>query len=88
MPRWMLNWIGACSPAVPTATTRNRKALVDVSEATYFVGREIVSQGELKGMHPVFEHLFVLLHRGADSASRFFNLPPDRVFEVGTQVEL
>jgi K+ transporter len=36
----------------------------------------------------VRERLFVLLTRGADSASRFFGLPPDRVFEVGTQVEL
>ena len=32
---------------------------------------------------PPLEHLYTLLHRGADSASRFFNLPPDRVFEVG-----
>ena len=39
-------------------------------------------------MHPSAEHLFVLLNRGADSASRFFNLPADRVFEVGTHVEI
>ena len=39
-------------------------------------------------MHPALEHLYMLLHRGADSASRFFNLPADRVFEVGTQVEI
>jgi K+ transporter len=39
-------------------------------------------------MNPLREHLFVLLNRGADSASRFFGLPPERVFEVGTQVEL
>jgi KUP system potassium uptake protein len=61
---------------------------VDLSEATYFVGRESVSQGDLEGMHPIFEHLYAVLHRGADSASRFFNLPPDRIFEVGTHVEL
>jgi K+ transporter len=29
-----------------------------------------------------------VLHRGADSATRFFNLPPDRVYEVGIRVEL
>jgi K+ transporter len=39
-------------------------------------------------MHPAAEHLFVLLNRGADSASRFFNLPGDQVFEVGSQVEI
>ena len=37
---------------------------------------------------PPLEHLYALLHRGADSASRFFNLPADRVFEVGTHVEI
>jgi KUP system potassium uptake protein len=61
---------------------------VDDGDASYFVGREAVSQGDLEGMHPVLEHLYVLLHRGADSATRFFGLPNDRVFEVGTPVEL
>jgi KUP system potassium uptake protein len=61
---------------------------VDDGAATYFVGREAVSQGDIEGMHPVLEHLYVLLHRGADSATRFFKLPADRVFEVGTPVEI
>jgi KUP system potassium uptake protein len=39
-------------------------------------------------MHPWREQLFVVLDRGADSASRFFNLPPDRVVTVGTHVEI
>jgi K+ transporter len=39
-------------------------------------------------MHPLLERLFVLLNRGAGSASRFFGLPADRVFEVGAQVEI
>ena len=30
----------------------------------------------------------MLLHRGADSASRFFNLLAERVFEVGAYVEI
>ncbi|MDP1821307.1 MAG: potassium transporter Kup [Acidimicrobiales bacterium] len=61
---------------------------LDLADATYFVGRESVSQGDLKGMHPALEHLYTVLHRGADSATRFFKLPNERVYEVGTQVEL
>jgi KUP system potassium uptake protein len=57
-------------------------------EATYFIGRESVFAGKAPGMNPLREHLFVLLNRGAGSASRFFGLPADRVFEVGSQVEL
>ena len=60
----------------------------DAEEATYFIARESVLSGKVEGMHPVFEHLFGILNRGADSAARFFNLPPERVFEVGTRVEI
>ena len=37
---------------------------------------------------PRREELFVLLNRGAANASRFFKLPADQVFEVGTHVEI
>jgi KUP system potassium uptake protein len=57
-------------------------------EATYFIGREAVVAGKAPGMDPLRERLFVLLNRGASSASRFFGLPAERVFEVGTHVEL
>ena len=60
----------------------------DPEEATYFLARETVLSGKVEGMHPALEHLFGLLNRGADSAARFFNLPPDRVMEVGTRVEI
>ena len=60
----------------------------DADEATYFIGRETVLAGKVPGMNPLREQLFVLLNRGADSASRFFNLPSDRVFEVGSHVEI
>ena len=60
----------------------------DPDDATYFIGRETVLAGKVPGMNPLREHLFVLLNRGADSASRFFNLPPERVFEVGSHVEI
>jgi len=77
-------------PDVPIALAgiEFRGLTFDVDEATYFIGRETVLSGKAPGMHPLAEHLFVLLNRGADSASRFFNLPPDRVFEVGSQVEI
>jgi KUP system potassium uptake protein len=61
---------------------------IDLEHASYFVGHESVQQGDLAGMHPVLEHLYTLLHRGAASATRFFNLPAERVFEVGAQVEI
>jgi KUP system potassium uptake protein len=77
-------------PNVPAelAKVEFRGLHFDPEDATYFLGHESVKAGKVPGMHPMREQMFVWLNRGADSASRFFNLPADRVFEVGTHVEI
>ncbi|MDO8361400.1 MAG: KUP/HAK/KT family potassium transporter, partial [Actinomycetota bacterium] len=77
-------------PDVPYALSQltTRGLVFDPSDVTYFIGRESVVAGKAPGMNPALEHLFVWLNRGADSAVRFFNLPDDRVFEVGSRVEI
>lgn len=77
-------------PDVPAAlgAISMRGIEFDPDTATYFIGRETIHAGKAPGMNIWQERLFVLLNRGADSASRFFNLPSDRVFEVGTHVEI
>ena len=77
-------------PDVPAALADLdiRGLTFDPDDVTYFIGRESIISGKAPGMHPALEHLFVWLNRGADSAVRFFNLPPDRVFEVGSRVEI
>ena len=62
--------------------------MFDPDDVTYFIGRESDHRRQGAGHEPAAEHLFVLLNRGADSASRFFNLPYERVFEVGSHVEI
>ena len=75
-------------PDIPAALEAHPEILADVTKATYFLGRESVTAGKAPGMHPWREELFVLLNRGAANASRFFKLPADQVFEVGTHVEI
>jgi KUP system potassium uptake protein len=77
-------------PDVPAALAeiQMRGVEFDPDDVTYFIGRESIVSGKAPGMHPAFEHLFVWLNRGADSAVRFFNLPPEQVFEVGSRVEI
>jgi KUP system potassium uptake protein len=60
----------------------------DLEDSTFFLGHESIIAGKVPGMNPWLEHLFVLLNRGADSAGRFFNLPNDKIFEVGSHVEI
>jgi len=62
--------------------------LLDADGATFFLGRETVTTTPAKSMSRWREELFVLLNRGAASASRFYRLPSSQVFEVGTQVDL
>ncbi len=77
-------------PDVPAALTAIdvRGLTFDPEDVTYFIGRESVVAGKAPGMNPALEHLFVWLNRGADSAVRFFNLPDEKVFEVGSRVEI
>jgi len=77
-------------PNVPDAlaSLEHRGLVYDPDDVTYFIGHESIVAGKAPGMNPLQEHLFVMLNRGADSAVRFFNLPSDRVFEVGSRVEI
>lgn len=77
-------------PDVPKALAeiRHHGVEFDPDDVTYFLGHESIIAGKAPGMNRAQEWLFVFLNRGADSAGRFFNLPTDRVFEVGTHVEI
>ncbi|MCB0963453.1 MAG: potassium transporter Kup [Acidimicrobiales bacterium] len=62
--------------------------LLDTEDITYFLGREIVIPTHLVGMALWRERLFAFMLRSAASAARFFNLPPDQVVEIGSQVRI
>ena len=57
-------------------------------ETSYFLGRETLIPSRRPGMALWREGLFAWMSRSATSAMDFFKLPPDRVVEVGTQVEI
>ena len=61
---------------------------IDMDDVVYFLGSESVLAGNRPGMHHLRDELFVLLHRGAANAARFFHLPPDQVVEVGAQIDI
>jgi len=86
----LLNYGFMEDPDVPAALAALtvRGLTFDPADTTYFIGRDSVVAGKAPGMHPALEHLFVWLNRGADSAVRFFNLPDEQVFEVGSRVEI
>jgi KUP system potassium uptake protein len=60
----------------------------DPTDAIYVIGRETVISTERPGMARWREHLFAFLHRNAANAAQYFELPVERVIEVGSQVEI
>ncbi|MGI8898831.1 MAG: potassium transporter Kup [Pyrinomonadaceae bacterium] len=60
----------------------------DPEDTTYFLGRETIMASKRPGMALWREKIFALISRNATSATAYFCLPPDRVVELGSQVEI
>jgi KUP system potassium uptake protein len=77
-------------PDVPAALLQARAQglQIDEDDLTYFLGRETIIVTRRKGMAVWREHLFVVMARNAVRATAFFRLPPERVVELGVQVEM
>ncbi|MFL5560178.1 MAG: potassium transporter Kup [Gemmatimonadaceae bacterium] len=77
-------------PGVPELFERLRldELHIDLADTTFFLGRETLLATDRPGMAIWREKLFTVLSRNARRATVFFRLPPDRVVELGAQIEL
>ena len=66
----------------------NKGFAFDMMETSFFVSRETLIATVTPGMALWREKLFVSLSKNATKASEFFQVPTNRVVELGTQVEL
>jgi KUP system potassium uptake protein len=55
---------------------------------TYFLGRETIIASGGPGMALWREKLFAIISRNATTATAYFGIPPDRVVELGEQIEI
>ena len=66
-----------------------RQGLVlDASQTTFFLGRETLLPTGRSGMAPWRKKLFAFLSRNAVGATGYFGIPPNRVVELGAQIEI
>jgi KUP system potassium uptake protein len=56
-------------------------------ETSFYLGRERLIPTGRTGMMRWRKKIFALMSRNARSATEFFNIPPNRVVELGTQLE-
>ncbi|MEM8696175.1 MAG: potassium transporter Kup [Pseudomonadota bacterium] len=57
-------------------------------ETSFFLARQTLLSSENPQMAPWREKLFAWMLRNAETAMQFFRLPPNRVIELGSQVEI
>jgi len=57
-------------------------------ETTFFLSRETIIPTERRGLARWRKRLFALMARNAQPANAYFRLPPNRVVELGLQVEI
>ena len=65
-----------------------RGLVLELSDITFFLGRETLIPSDRPGMAIWREHLFSFMSRNAERATAYFNIPVDQVIEVGIQVEI
>lgn len=57
-------------------------------DTTYFLGRETIIASKRPGMALWREKIFSVISHNATSATAYFCIPPDRVVEMGEQIEI
>ena len=61
----------------------------DMMQTSFYLGRETLSSSSVQtSMAPWREKMFIMMSRNAVAATEFFRIPPGRVVELGTQVQL
>ncbi len=77
-------------PNIPEALSRcaDHGLPINMMETSFFLGRETLIPKLNSEMAFWREKLFITMYRNADSATNYFNIPTNRVVELGTQVAL
>jgi KUP system potassium uptake protein len=77
------------SPNIPRALEELTETLgVRVSQASYFLGREVLVPGMAPKLSWWRRALFLVMARNAVPATEFFRIPSDRVVELGVRITI
>ncbi|TDR48663.1 KUP system potassium uptake protein [Tahibacter aquaticus] len=77
-------------PDVPDMLAKCEKAglVFDMMDTTFFLSRESIVATDNRGMPKWRDKLFAFMQRNALPATAFFQIPGNRLIELGTQVEI
>ena len=77
-------------PNVPQALEdcRTHQLIFDMMDTSFFVGSVTIVAHKPSRLSSIRRRLFEAMHRNALAATEFFRIPPNRVVELGGQVEI
>jgi KUP system potassium uptake protein len=75
-------------PDVPTALFGDGQIRQDKSGASFFIGRNMLSPSHDIGLPFWQDIIFIILQKNASDPTEFFQIPPGRVVELGTRIEI
>jgi KUP system potassium uptake protein len=75
-------------PNIPQLLRSMTQMTVNIPETSFFMGRETLLLGRSRDMLGWRKRLFIMLSRNAQPVNAYFHIPPDRVVELGAQIEL
>ncbi|MGQ0813313.1 MAG: potassium transporter Kup [Gemmatimonadota bacterium] len=77
-------------PVVPEllAQCKTRGLKFTMADTSFYLGRETLIPSRKGAMMRWRKKLFALMHRNAQSATAFFEIPANRVVELGAQIEV
>jgi len=67
---------------------RKRGLNIDPAATSFFLSRRTLRRSSRSQMRPWEEKLFIWLAGRAEDATTYFQIPPDRVVEIGTQIAI
>jgi KUP system potassium uptake protein len=78
------------TPNIPKtlAVARKLGLQFDIMSTSFFLSRRALRRAQHSGMPRWQDRLFISLARSANDATDYFQIPTDRVVEVGTQVNI
>ncbi|HET7826444.1 MAG TPA: potassium transporter Kup [Anaeromyxobacter sp.] len=79
--------VPAMLESIPKRAIPGPKLRIVPMETTYFLGRETLLPTGPSSMASWRKRLFIVMARNAQTASSFFRLPPNRVVEMGAQIQ-
>jgi KUP system potassium uptake protein len=75
-------------PVILAFAAAKHTLAIDFEDTTYYLGRETFLATDEGKMGRFTETLFGFMSRNATPATAYFGLPPERVVEIGLQIDL